>query len=277
MKTELFYFSGTGNTLLLAKELQKRIPNTQLTPIVSIINRKTIKSNASVIGILFPIYAFTTPRVVEKFLSRTEFPSDSYIFALSSRLCSATVFKKVNRKLHSNQLNAGFTVEMGQNYLFLFEPPGQKEIQSLHKKMRASLDSICKIISSRQTHFKKDDLLLSLVAHTLFPLISTLYRKTSFFNMEKKFWVNETCTGCGICEKICLSSKIQLKNNKPLWKDPTSCYNCLACLQHCPVNAIQIGKKTIDKKRYNNPEVNYEEIAAQKNTRICNYNDDELN
>lgn len=276
MKNELFYFSGTGNTLLLAKELQKRISNTQLTPIVSVIDKKVIKSNASVIGILFPIYAFTTPRVVENFLSRTEFSFDSYIFALSSRLCSAAVLKKVNRKLNSSQLNAGFSVEMGQNYLFLFKPPDQNEIQSLHKKMRTSLDSICKIITSRQTHFKKDDLLLSFVAHTLFPLISYLYRKTRFFHMEEKFWVNEACNGCGICESVCLSNKIDFKDNKPIWKDSISCYNCLACLHHCPVNAIQIGKKTIDKKRYTNPEINYEEIAAEKNAKMSDYNDDKL-
>ena len=34
-KVEIYYFSGTGNSLHLARELQKRIPETKLIPITS--------------------------------------------------------------------------------------------------------------------------------------------------------------------------------------------------------------------------------------------------
>ena len=36
MSTEIYYFSGTGNSLFIAKELQKRLPDSMLIPIVRV-------------------------------------------------------------------------------------------------------------------------------------------------------------------------------------------------------------------------------------------------
>jgi flavodoxin len=38
-ETEIYYFSGTGNSLNVARELQKRIPKTDIIPIVSLLNK----------------------------------------------------------------------------------------------------------------------------------------------------------------------------------------------------------------------------------------------
>ncbi len=32
MKTEIYYFSGTGNSLFIAKEIQKRLPDAEIIP-----------------------------------------------------------------------------------------------------------------------------------------------------------------------------------------------------------------------------------------------------
>jgi flavodoxin len=42
---EIYYFSGTGNSLYVAKELQKRIPESNLIPIVSLLKRHVIETN----------------------------------------------------------------------------------------------------------------------------------------------------------------------------------------------------------------------------------------
>lgn len=44
-KVEIYYFSGTGNSLHVAKELQKRIPETNLIPMVSLINKDVVETN----------------------------------------------------------------------------------------------------------------------------------------------------------------------------------------------------------------------------------------
>jgi hypothetical protein len=55
MKTEIYYFSDTGNLLFMARDITKRI-NRELTPIASVMGREIIKTNADVIGIVFPVY-----------------------------------------------------------------------------------------------------------------------------------------------------------------------------------------------------------------------------
>jgi len=53
MSTEIYYFSGTGNSLHVAKELQKRIPETKLIPMVSLLNRDIIETSAETVGFIF--------------------------------------------------------------------------------------------------------------------------------------------------------------------------------------------------------------------------------
>ena len=37
--------------------------------------------------------------------------------------------------------------------------------------------------------------------------------------VEIAFRTDDTCNGCGICEKVCLSGKVQINNGKPHWSD----------------------------------------------------------
>lgn len=76
--------------------------------------------------------------------------------------------------------------------------------------------------------------------------------------MDKSFWINSNCNTCGICKSICPSKNIELKDGKPLWKH--QCEQCLACIQWCPKQAIQYGKKTEKRKRYTNPYVSIKEL-----------------
>jgi len=56
MSTEIYYFSGTGNSLYVARELQKRIPETNLIPIVSLLNKDVIEIKGETLGLVFPIH-----------------------------------------------------------------------------------------------------------------------------------------------------------------------------------------------------------------------------
>jgi len=73
------------------------------------------------------------------------------------------------------------------------------------------------------------------------------------------------CSGCGICSRICLSNRIEMKNNKPIWNKKIKCIFCFACIHYCPNHAIQIkNSKTIVRGRYHHPEISIEEIINQK-------------
>ena len=71
-------------------------------------------------------------------------------------------------------------------------------------------------------------------------------------NKTEKFYAEDSCISCGLCEKNCPQSVIILKDGKPQWTKP-ECTKCGACISRCPVQAIQYGKATKKRNRYVNP------------------------
>ena len=92
--TEIFYFSGTGNSLFVAREISAGIPNSIITPIVACVAQNKCKSDAEVIGIVFPVHALTIPIIVHIFLRKLEIRNSKYIFSVATR--EGTVFKGFN-------------------------------------------------------------------------------------------------------------------------------------------------------------------------------------
>jgi flavodoxin len=68
---EIYYFSGTGNSLAVAKDMAENL-DARLIPVASTLNQESIHSEADGIGFVFPIYDFKPPQVVEEFIRKLE-------------------------------------------------------------------------------------------------------------------------------------------------------------------------------------------------------------
>ena len=53
---------------------------------------------------------------------------------------------------------------------------------------------------------------------------------------DNGFETNDSCTGCGICAKLCPVGNIKIAGGKPEWLN--RCENCFACYVWCPQKAI---------------------------------------
>ncbi|MHB9029933.1 MAG: EFR1 family ferrodoxin, partial [Candidatus Latescibacterota bacterium] len=93
-------------------------------------------------------------------------------------------------------------------------------------------------------------------------LFSQLYRMSvnHVAELDKNFHIDEKCTSCGVCARVCPARNITMTGGKPVWNH--RCEQCLACIQWCPSEAIQYGKKTAAYQRYHNPEVTLKDIVA---------------
>jgi flavodoxin len=78
-KVAIYYFSGTGNSLVVARDIAGKM-NANLIPVISMIDQESINTDASVIGIVFPIYDFKPPLIIRKFVGKLENISSKYIF-----------------------------------------------------------------------------------------------------------------------------------------------------------------------------------------------------
>lgn len=281
MSTEIYYFSGTGNSLYVVKELQKRIPDSIIIPMVSLLNKKVISTKRKVVGFVFPVHALTIPIAVKKFIKKTNLKSSEYIFAITTR--HGTIFRgfeKIDQllKKKNKHLNSHFILNMCNNESRHkgYKVPSESDILSLEKVVKEKLDSIQNIISNKINCRKIDS--NDSYGFPYHPILNYLLEKLVLLAMTvaeyiggvNYFYIDARCNGCGICEKVCLSQKIKITDNKPIWQKNVLCYMCFACLNYCPEKSVQIknipGVKSYTKEngRYPHPYATVKDIYLQK-------------
>jgi ferredoxin len=278
MSTEVYYFSGTGNSLFVARELQKLMPEVELIPIVSIFKSETIKTKAENVGFIFPCHGLTVPSIVKDFVEKLNIQSPTYIFAIATR--GGSIFRgfQIIDKLLKTQdkyLNATFIIDMGLNdpKLKPFTTPSKEELEDIEIKAIHKLDKIKGIIAN-QKNYQED---IGGVTISRFGLINRFMEWLIPFmvhnisgKVKKYFYSDSKCTGCGTCQKVCPSQKITIVNKKPLWQRTIDCYMCYACLNFCPAEAIQIYSKiwmrsyTTERGRYPHPYATVNDMSQQK-------------
>ena len=261
----IYYFSGTGNSLYVAKELQKRIEGAKLIPVISRLDREVVETDAETIGFVFPVYFSAIPVPVKNFIKKLDLKSAKYIFAAATRIgTSHSAFMAIDKILKSKgqRLDSYFSLNMpGNDPKFDYKVPTEEEIARLEAVVQKRLDSIQSIIKNKEISREKD---VDCTIHI--PFVGILSSLAALIDISKdNLYCDSKCTGCGICEKVCLAHKIKMADGKPEWQDNVKCYHCAACLNYCPVQSAQIKSHTEKNGRYSHPYAAVEDIAMQKN------------
>lgn len=244
----IFYFTGTGNSLFAAKRLLDK--DELLVNIADAINNNnyefTVKEGEK-IGFVFPVYFYTVPSIVAGFISKLNLLNADYVYAVIT--CGGSIGQAGNvlkKLLKERGVNLKFvsSLLMPDNSMLFYQiPPVSKA-----KSRLSDADSILKNIKA-----KIESCEVSKIGNST--IISDLIGKGyKWCSGTKKYYADQNCTGCGLCEKNCPEKVIVLKDKKPAWIKP-ACSKCSACINRCPANAIQYGKGTIRRNRYVNPEV----------------------
>jgi ferredoxin len=262
MRTVLYYFTGTGNSLMVAKELAVKLGTTELIPIARTLNEKAVMPKAQCIGIIFPVYMWGLPLIVAEFVKKLDVVPTTYIFGVATYGgFPAGTFLQMQKLLNKKglSLSAGFGVTMPRNYIPLYNMMTAESQQKLFAQAQIKITTIAKTVQEQQrTKIPHNGLIIDLL------FSSFLYRMSSPYihKMDSKFWADAKCDGCGICAKVCPVKNITMENGKPHWRH--YCEQCLACLQWCPKEAIQYGQATQKRKRYHHPSISLVDVTGQK-------------
>lgn len=273
MTIEIYYFSGTGNSLHIAKELQRKIPEAEITPIVSLLGNQNNKTIATAIGFVFPIYYMTIPKPVGDFIKSLNMDSANYLFAIATRLGTPHLaFSETDKvlKKKGRQLDAYFSLTMASNdpRYDNYQTPTEDEIKAYENVFNKELQLIIETIKNTKKSRNKDTTISEPVAQVLVnivPFLNSVFKPLGeFYGFKSTFYADSKCIGCGICEKVCLSKKIEMKDKKPLWRNDIKCFYCYACLNFCPNKSVQIKGWTEKNGRYSHPYSTADDIAKQK-------------
>jgi ferredoxin len=256
MKNIIYYFSGTGNSLKLAKDLAKELDDAQLIDIATVKDQN--KVTAKSIGIVFPVYIWGLPLIVKRFVEQLEIPADAYLFAIANYggFPGATNLQ-LRKILHQkgNKLAAAWGITMPGNYTPMYGAISLDRQQKMFKKAKEKIVKIAKDVTAKKKGpIKKNFFLVNWIFSGLIYGYSARYIP----QMAKDFWLNDKCNGCAVCAQICPVENIEMKDGKPVWAE--KCEQCLACLQWCPQEAIEFGKKTPGRKRYRHPDIKMQEL-----------------
>ena len=251
----LFYFTGTGNSLYVAKQLEEKPIS-----IPQVIRNGNLDFTAESIGIVAPVYGHEVPPMVKEFMEKAVFHTDYFYMVLTygnrhggaaeltERFCRAC-------GILPNYINVLLMVD---NWLPGFDMEEQK---AKDKKVDECLEKIIADICSRKNMIAEvtdDD--------------RTVHRQflDNMKSLPDDAWkhliqVKAECIGCGLCVRVCPSGSIQIKEGKAVHL-PERCQTCLACVHLCPQKAmgLNVSEKNPD-ARYINEHITLEEIVEANN------------
>lgn len=261
MKTTLYYFTGTGNSLVVARKIAKRLENAEVKSISKIVKEGHLKAHKGNIGIVYPVFAWGAPLIVEEFVERMHLSENQYVFAVAT--CGGTaagsnqLLGRILKK-RGSRLSAGYIVK-DRVYPSSSSPdiPPIKVAKMLAGKDRERARTIDQRINEivenirnrKHVQVESTNLLTDLYGNMLHGMIVNTFKTES-----KNFWVDDKCKNCGVCAKICPVGNINMgSEGRPKWN--SNCQACYACFHWCEASAIQYGKtsKTVERKHH--PEV----------------------
>lgn len=257
MSSVIYYFTGTGNSYWVAKEVAKGLKDTKLIPIQSVVSEATIKVKAEFVGIIAPVYFNSLPEMVDRFLKKVAISPSTYVYSIITLGSSSSNTLKDMSSILNNHLDYGRHLIMPGNYIRLYAIKSKDENDLILHKAKIQLNSMIKDIQNKkELPYEKDNLIKGFIFEHL-ARKPWLKRLPSF---GKSFQVEAGCNSCKVCQKVCPANNIQVQADGPQWHD--QCQDCMACIHACPEQVIQIKDKTQTRGRYIHPEVSIKELTA---------------
>lgn len=246
----IFYFSGTGNSRWVAKQLAEAFSE-ELVPVADacVSGRMFSIGPDEKVGFVFPVYSWGPPSVVLKLLASVAFSRvPSYLYFVCT--CgddtgkTAEIFCKAVRR-RGWECRAGFSVFMPNTYVCLpaFDIDWSDVAEA---KCSQAVDRMAEIIPLIQRRVRRMDCFAGKFPAIKSYVIRPLFNR--FWASPKRFHAEDACISCGKCVQVCPLHNIRLLDGKPVWGE--NCTMCLACYHHCPKHVVAYGKYTREKGQY---------------------------
>lgn len=238
---DIYYFSGTGNTLLMVKKLAEilRAYDKQVN-LFKIEHTDPNKINLDhVIGLAFPVAVFSTYPFVWNFIENLPTGDNAEVFMLDTMagFSGGIVgpLKKILLSKHYLPIGACELI-MPSNYGIMI--PNSEKILKKTTVAENKIKKYAKALIEKKAKWQRISLISDLISFlSKMPQPWQTIGKCLSFDYDK-------CIKCKLCAKICPVAAIQTLDLPVITERCVACMRCIAC---CPKHAILYKGTT---KRY---------------------------
>lgn len=265
MEILILYFSGTGNTDFVVKKISEELLDQNYDVTISSVEKispsEIEKYDFLIFG--YPVYSCDMPVFLYEYVDQMDLVSNKGLILF----CTMGFYAGNAQKKVAQEFIAKGYIPLADKQIKL---PGSDGLAFMKKESKL----VKKIVSTNYHESFKINQAVAKIVQKVNEIVAdgineddALSRRnyvegvTSGFvkllfgflegKLKKKFGVEDTCIKCGLCTRICPAKNIVFEEGKI--KFLNRCYLCMRCLHQCPVEAIQIGKKTKGKFRYKGP------------------------
>ena len=254
-KRLVFYFTATGNSLFVAKQLSDAplsIPQE--------LKKKELVYEADEIGFVFPDYAAAAPVIVQEFIAKGTFKSPYIFSVITFGNASVNVAEWWDEYAKGKGVVNNYIqpILMVDNYLPVFDMNQQMAID---KHVDENLAKILKDIGAHKNAIAPSEM-------GMFNKDMLKQMQDQHFSMTAERLLElkpDRCVECMTCEKVCPHKNFRLGNNGLEFSG--KCEYCLACVHACPQKALTLksnwpgypGERNPE-ARYRHPEISLGEI-----------------
>ena len=254
MNINIYYFSGTGNTSWVVQCLSNKL--TELGNEVQALSCENLDlstddlDSVDIIGIAFPIYASFAPRNFQQFLLQLPKTTQKPLFAISTvgYIGGDVTWYTTEKLKEKGYIPFLFSnIIMGNNlHLPRLSPLPVTPYNKMKHRLKKAEDKITKLaqLINNKAIYKEGISVFGRLFGITQRAIAAKFESSAF----KGFYVDKSCTDCGLCIKNCPINNIIVKENKITFLE--NCILCTRCYNFCPAKSIQCTEKTENLEKY---------------------------
>ena len=250
----IYCYSGAGHCLDMAKRIAKVLGDTDIV-MMRAFPVKTDATEAKRVGFIFSCMAGGLPGDVESYIKAIHIHPDTYKFAVEQYAgylgCGLHKIDEIVDLDYWTGISNHSTAIWLMPHTLTFPPTSKKQAE---KRIADKANAVGKAVLAGERSAKKPP------KEAAFALMSKGLGATHVKRV-KTFAANDNCVGCGTCVKVCPKGNVRLEGGRPVFGE--NCIGCLGCVQLCPKSAIDIGKVTVGRERFPNPNVSVSELTEK--------------